>query len=125
MATCRAQGLEVTAAGRVKAFLLERIGGIRPGGGGASNATMRRQGLLAFREYAAFLRGHAPAAYQAVVQRYTDDNRVYLATTVKAYTAGLAAATQRKERSLLVTPAELAGRGFNTRLGSMFLPSAL
>jgi hypothetical protein len=112
----------------VKDFLIDRISGIRPGisgagGGGARNATIRRQGLLAFRGYPAFLSNHAPAAYTAVMQRYIEDNRLYLASTVKVYMTGLAMATQRRERSLLVTSSEMAGRSFNSRLGSMFLPS--
>ena len=111
---------------RVRAFLLERIGRLKPGGGGgASNATIRRQGLLPFREYPAFLRKLAPAAYRATLARYIDDHRAHLALTVRTYMAGLAAATARKERPALVTAAELAGGGFNARLGNMFLPSAL
>jgi hypothetical protein len=124
------QALETTAATRVKAFLIDRIGGIRPGGaalggGGARNATMRRQGLLAFREYPAFLSNHATAAYTEVMHRYIDDNRLYLASTVKAYMSGLAMVTQRRERTLLVSPSDMTGRGFNSRLGSIFLPSVL
>jgi hypothetical protein len=121
----RLQGLEAAAAERVRSFLLERVATLRPGAsGGASNVTIRRQGLLAFAAYPAFLRARAPAAYRAVLQRYCDDHRAHLAGTVRAYLAGLAAVMQRKERPTLVTAAELAGGGLNARLGSMFLPGA-
>lgn len=127
------QALEETAVERVRAFLLDRIGGLKSaaGGGGASshsaaagNAAVRRQGLLPFQAYPSFLQAAAPAAYAAVRQRYVEDHRAHLATAMKAYISGLAAAVPRKERPALVTVAELAGGGFNARLGSIFLPRA-
>ena len=116
------QGLEATAVDRVRTFLLERIASLKPGSaGGASNATIRRQSLLAFAAYPAFLRAHSPDSYRAVLVRYCDDHRAHLFSSVKTYLTGLAAATQRRERPALVTAAELAG---GSRIGSMFLPSA-
>jgi hypothetical protein len=120
------QGLEKTAVERVKAVLLERISGLKPGSGsGVNNAAIYRQGLLAFKAYPPFLRKHNTPAYLSVVQRYCEDNRGYLHLTVRTYMSGLMAALQCKEKSQLVSSADTAAGGLNKRLGHIFLPSAL
>lgn len=105
------QGLISTAAERVKAFVMTNIVAIKPrASAGASNAVVRRQSLLEYSEYIVFLQEFAPASHRAVLQRYCEDNGEYLLSTVRAYTMGLFAAVDKKQKPPLLTASESGQR---------------
>lgn len=105
------QGLISTASERVKTFVMTNIVSMKPrSSSGASNAVVRRQSLLEYSEYIVFLQEFAPVAHRAVLQRYCEDNGEYLLSTVKAYTVGLFAAVDKKQKPPLLTNAESGQR---------------
>jgi hypothetical protein len=77
---------------------------------GASNAVVRRQSLLEYSEYVVFLEEFAPASHRAVLQQYCEDNGEYLLSTVRAYTMGLFAAVDKRQKPALLTAAEAGQR---------------
>jgi hypothetical protein len=110
-AAANLQGLISTAAERVKTFVMTNIVAMKPrSSAGASNAVVRRQSLLDYSEYIVFLQEFAPASHRAVLQRYCEDNGEYLLSTVRAYTLGLFAAVDKRQKPALLTAAESGQR---------------